>query len=427
MIVTASWRRQHHDQHAGSASTSGSTDSGYEKSPPSLTPFSPALADPMQINVIYGHDLRSRYGQYSPPPRYSPGLAHRVTGQSSGRQGGLSSSGALVAYADRHPAHRQTAEEDAPPHALVAGEGRLTRSQPLNVISLRAGRDSRYVSHVCSRTAPEQASPVHNRLNRFLAARTLQTSVEGGWLQHLSCALLEERQGPSRFADAVVEYSLQQLFALTGKQAQQVDERYRHISKAAIGQTLLQLAHLHFVVWEYLGDNKQRNRSPVGTKYLRCMMSLGKILSADTLDQQSAFDLQVPANDAHYKQATALMNELRVLVLKLFGYNLFGPGNYILQMRGTPFLNHLEALYAEARGLEHREKELLREFVSADQLLLLKLQRNQFMQYGDMMNGRGYLVAVGEDIRFLCNMGMLTASAALLSERRRTAISLPAD
>lgn len=441
MIVTGSWRRQHHHPHADSASTSGSTDSGAEKTPSSLTPSSPSLSPPSpslapssptssdskQVNVIYGHDLRARYWQCSPPPRYSPGLAHRVTGQSSGRQSGLSSSGALLACADRDPAERHSSEADAPPRVHGAGEGCLTRLQPLNVISLKAGKDSRYLNHVCSTTAPEPATPVHSRLNRFLAARTLQTSVEGGWLQHLSCALFEERQGPSRFADAVVEYSLQQLFALAGKQAPQVDERYRHISKSAISQTLLQLAHLHFVVWEYLGANKQHNLSPVGTKYLRCMMSLGKILSADSLDQQSAFDTQVPANDTQYNQATELMNELRVLVMKLFGYNLFGPGNYILQLRGTPFLNHLEALYAEARGLEHREKELLQEFVSADQLLLLKLQRNQFMQYGDMTHGRGYLVAVGEDIRFLCSMGMLTASAALLSERRRTAISLPAN
>ncbi|RLR17909.1 hypothetical protein D8L93_05390 [Sodalis-like symbiont of Bactericera trigonica] len=62
----------------------------------------------------------------------------------------------------------------------------------------------------------------------------------------------------------------------------------------------MQLAHLHFVMWEYLCDNKQCNLSPVDTKYLRCMMSLGKILSADSLDQQSAFDPQVPAKDAQY-------------------------------------------------------------------------------------------------------------------------------
>lgn len=189
---------------------------------------------------------------------------------------------------------------------------------------------------------------------------------------------------------------------------------------------MLQLAHLHFVVWQFLTENDQRAASALSVKYQCYMCLLGKKLGADPLTRQSAFDPKVALTGAHYQEMTALMNELRLVVLELFDYNLFGPGNYILRLRGAPFLNHLEALYAQARGIERKERELLQEFVSADQLLRLKLQRDQDLQSGDMMNGRGYVMAVGEDIRFICGMGMLTASAALMSERRRANVLHPA-
>lgn len=86
----------------------------------------------------------------------------------------------------------------------------------------------------------------------------------------------------------------------------------------------------------------------------------------------------------------------------------------------------METLYAQARGIERKERELLQEFISADQLLRLKLQRDQDLQSGDMMNGRGYVMAIGEDIGFICGMGMLTASEALMSERRRANVLHPA-
>ncbi|CAK8739696.1 hypothetical protein SODG_003236 [Sodalis praecaptivus] len=189
---------------------------------------------------------------------------------------------------------------------------------------------------------------------------------------------------------------------------------------------MLQLAHLHFVVWQFLTENDQRAASALSVKYQCFMCLLGKKLGADPLTRQSAFDPKVTLTGAHYQEMTALMNELRLVVLELFDYNLFGPGNYILRLRGLPFLNHLEALYAQARGIERKERELLQEFVSADQLLRLKLQRDQDLQSGDMMNGRGYIMAVGQDIRFICGMGMLTASAVLMSERRRANVLHPA-
>lgn len=64
-------------------------------------------------------------------------------------------------------------------------------------------------------------------------------------------------------------------------------------------------------------------------KYQCFICLLGKKLGADPLTRQSAFDPKVALTGARYQEMTALMNELRLVVLGLVDYNLFGPGNYI--------------------------------------------------------------------------------------------------
>ncbi|CAJ0999768.1 hypothetical protein [Sodalis praecaptivus] len=429
MIVTGSWRRQGSDRHIGSASASGISNGGYEGTPPptlrnspaALSTASPVPEGRLQINVIYGHDLRARAWRSCTPPRYLPDSAPRGEGQSDENRGSPSTTSAS---SDRSATERQAVA--VAPHGRRAEDGRQSPSLPLNIRALAQRRENRFHGYTCPATSSGRLSPVQTRLNRLLAPRVSPASVESGWLQTLSSALFEERQSRSRFAIAVAEHSLQQLFTLAGNQARLVKKRFRPIASGAIGDTLLQLAHLHFVVWQFLTENDQRAASALSVKYQCFMCLLGKKLGADPLTRQSAFDPKVTLTGAHYQEMTALMNELRLVVLELFDYNLFGPGNYILRLRGLPFLNHLEALYAQARGIERKERELLQEFVSADQLLRLKLQRDQDLQSGDMMNGRGYIMAVGQDIRFICGMGMLTASAVLMSERRRANVLHPA-
>ncbi|WP_413730876.1 hypothetical protein [Sodalis sp. RH22] len=209
--------------------------------------------------------------------------------------------------------------------------------------------------------------------------------------------LAAKGMGTDSFEQEYSQRSLTLFFALAGKSAHKVKNKYHNRRDKNYLYFIKSYAELHYLVQDYIKNNPEKTiiTAPI---YFSIMKEMGVILATDIYDQRSHFN--TGKTGRLQDKLESISERLRECLDKMFA-NVFSPGNHLLKYLVVPFMSKYLAL-AHSLSEETFITDLPAETALGQYLYERLLQaRNEHMSTPRETNNISAIIQMGEDINLI--------------------------